>query len=63
MLTPDRIERINELSRKKKAGTLTEEEAKEQKALREEYLESFRKSFRNQLDAIEFVDDDSSKAH
>ncbi|MCX7571477.1 DUF896 domain-containing protein [Tumebacillus sp. DT12] len=60
MLTPDKIERINELARKKKAGTLTEAEAKEQKALRDEYMTSFRQSFRNQLDQIQFVDEDGN---
>ncbi|ASS75968.1 DUF896 family protein [Tumebacillus algifaecis] len=64
MLTPDKIERINVLARKKKAGTLTPEETKEQQALREEYLSVFRQSFRNQLDAIEIVDeDDPSPKH
>lgn len=63
MLTPDKIERINVLARKKKAGTMTPEEAKEQQALREEYLNVFRKNFREQLEAIEFVDDDGSTKH
>ncbi|ARU62191.1 DUF896 family protein [Tumebacillus avium] len=63
MLTPDKIERINVLARKKKAGTLTPEEAKEQQALREEYLNVFRKNFREQLEAIEFVDEDDSTKH
>jgi uncharacterized protein YnzC (UPF0291/DUF896 family) len=63
MLTPDKIERINELARKKKAGTLTPEEAQEQQALREEYLANFRKNFREQLEAIEFIDDDSATKH
>ncbi|TCP52814.1 uncharacterized protein YnzC (UPF0291/DUF896 family) [Tumebacillus sp. BK434] len=63
MLTPDKIERINVLARKKKAGTMTPEEAKEQLALREEYLNVFRANFRDQLEAIEFVDDDGSTKH
>ncbi|HCW9127425.1 TPA: DUF896 domain-containing protein, partial [Staphylococcus aureus] len=37
------IERINELAKKKKEVGLTQEEAKEQTALRKAYLESFRK--------------------
>ena len=60
MLTPDKIERNNELARKKKAGTLTEAEAHEQKALRDEYMAAFRSSFRNQLDQIQFVDEDGT---
>jgi uncharacterized protein YnzC (UPF0291/DUF896 family) len=56
MLSEDKIKRINELANKKKASGLTEEEAKEQKQLREEYLENFRKNFKQQLDNIEIVD-------
>lgn len=63
MLSADKIDRINELSRKKKAGTLTPEEAAEQQALREEYLQAFRKEFRSQLDSIKFVDDQEDLKH
>ena len=67
MLTPDKMERINHLARKKKAGTLTEAEATEQKELREEYMHNFRKHFRDQLDSIKIVEDledgDASKPH
>ncbi|MBQ7338565.1 MAG: DUF896 domain-containing protein [Clostridia bacterium] len=46
-----KLDRINELARKKKSGIpLTEEERKEQAALREEYILEFRASFRAQLD-------------
>lgn len=50
--------RINELANKKKTVGLTEEETKEQATLREAYLKSFRKSFRQRLDNIdiEYVD-------
>ncbi|MBL0388170.1 DUF896 domain-containing protein [Tumebacillus sp. ITR2] len=61
MLSSDKIDRINVLSRKKKAGTLTPEEAAEQQALRTEYLEAFRKDFRSQLDSIKFVDEDGNE--
>ena len=44
-----KIDRINELARKSKTEPLSEEEKAEQKALREEYLESFRAMFRGQL--------------
>jgi uncharacterized protein YnzC (UPF0291/DUF896 family) len=56
MLSEDKIKRINELANKKKTQGLTEEEAKEQKILREEYLDNFRKNFKEQLDNIEIVD-------
>lgn len=65
MLSSDKMQRINELARKKKAGTMTDAEAREQQTLRQEYLTAFRKSFREQLDAIEFVDeeDDGTTKH
>ena len=39
-----KIDRINELARKSKSEGLTEEEKKEQKVLRDEYIASFRQS-------------------
>ena len=45
-----KLDRINELTRKSKAEGLTEEEKAEQKALREEYIASFRASMRGILD-------------
>ena len=56
MLSKEKIARINELSKKKKAGTLTEEEAKEQTLLRKEYLESFRNSFRDTIENVQVFD-------
>ncbi|MDD8048767.1 MAG: DUF896 domain-containing protein [Thomasclavelia sp.] len=50
------INRINELSKKKKEGTLTKEELSEQKLLREEYLKAFRKGFKERLETVEVVD-------
>lgn len=49
-MTNEQIERINELARKSKAGGLTPEEQKEQKELREAYIEGFRRSLKSQLD-------------
>ena len=51
-----KIERINELAKKKKTVGLTEEELLEQKALREEYLASIRQNFRQTLESIEYKD-------
>ena len=39
-----KVDRINELARLAKERELTEEERAEQKALREEYLQEFRKA-------------------
>lgn len=56
MLSKDKIDRINFLAKKSKEEGLTDSEKQEQKKLREEYLKSFRKSFKKQLDCIEFKD-------
>ena len=48
------IDRINELAKKKKG--LTEEEAKEQSKLRKQYLDSFRKGFKQQLENTKVID-------
>lgn len=48
----EKIQRINELYRKSKAEGLTEAELKEQKILRAEYIEAFKRNLRGQLDNI-----------
>ncbi|MCQ2445636.1 MAG: DUF896 domain-containing protein [Clostridia bacterium] len=48
-MTEKEIERINELSRKKQAGTLTPEEAEERAALHAAYIKAIRKNIRIQL--------------
>ena len=45
-----KIDRINELARKSKLEPLTDEEKEEQKALRDEYIAGFRRSFGATLD-------------
>ena len=57
-ITQEMIDRINELSRKKKAEGLTEEEQEEQKVLYKEYIAAWRNNVRAQLENIEFVDGD-----
>ena len=56
-----RIERINELARKKKAGTLTGEEAAEQAELRREYLDVYRKNLKAMLDSIIVEEKDGTR--
>ena len=46
----EKIDRINELARKKKADGLTDEEAAEHAALRREYIDGFRENMRAVLE-------------
>lgn len=54
------INRINVLARKAKTEGLTEEEKKEQAALRKEYLAVFRMNLRTQLDNIDIEEADGT---
>ncbi len=56
MLSKDKLARINELAKKAKTSRLTDEEAKEQSALRAEYLQTFRSSMLNTLKGVTIVD-------
>ncbi|MBH0229399.1 DUF896 domain-containing protein [Halobacillus yeomjeoni] len=56
MLSQDKINRINELANKSKKENLTKSEKEEQQKLRQEYLKSARKSFKNQLKGVTVVD-------
>jgi len=60
-MDPIKIERINELARKKKAGLLTEAEAIEQAALRKEYLEGYRENLKAMLDNIVVQEEDGTR--
>ena len=60
MLEKDKIERINQLARKKKAEGLNEAELAEQKALIEEYIENLRFGMRNHIEGIKVVDEDGT---
>lgn len=57
MIGKEKLDRINELARKKKTEGLTPEEAREQEALRKEYIVAFRATVRGQLEQIRFVED------
>ena len=60
MLDPKKIERINELARKKKTVGLTPVEQEEQLLLRQEYLEVFRGGMRNHIEGLKIVDDEGN---
>ena len=60
-MNQQKIDRINELSRKAKAEGLTEEETAEQAALRREYIEAYKASLRAQLDNTYVVTPDGKK--
>ena len=56
-----KIDRINELARKKKTVGLTEAEVKEQAALRREYLDGFRANLEAVLAGVVIQRPDGSK--
>lgn len=56
MLTPQKIERLNELAKKKKLGTLTDTDAKEQQELRQEYLANFRSGMKETIENVKVID-------
>lgn len=55
-----KIARINELYRKSKAEGLTADELKEQKVLRREFIEAFKRNLRGQLDNIDIQEKDGT---
>lgn len=63
MITPELIQRINELAKKKKEQTITEAELVEQKKLQRIYIDHFKRQVKQQLDHIEFVDTPPQKLH
>ena len=56
-----KIDRINELARKKKAGTLTEAESAEQAELRREYLAEYRENMKAMLDSLVIQEKDGTR--
>lgn len=56
MITPEKLERINQLAKKAKKDGLTDIETAEQKTLRAEYLENVRSSFTNQFKGMTVID-------
>lgn len=60
MLSEDKLKRIGELSSKSKGEGLSPAEEQEQKELREEYLQTFRKSMRGHIEGLKVVDKDGT---
>ena len=48
IMDEQKVKRINELYRKSKAEGLTDAEKKEQKILRQEYIDAFKRNLRSQ---------------
>lgn len=59
-MTDEKIKRINLLAKKAKEGGLTEDEKKEQAALRDEYVRAMRASLKSQLDNAYIKNPDGS---
>ncbi|MBF8970029.1 MULTISPECIES: DUF896 family protein [unclassified Streptococcus] len=55
-----KIQRINELAKKKKEVGLTEAELEEQAALRKEYIHGYRRSLQAHIEGIKLVDEDGN---
>ena len=62
-MDPKKIDRINELAKKKKAEGLTPEEKVEQAKLREEYIEGYRRTVRHHIEGIKIVDEEGNDVH
>lgn len=60
-MTQEKIDRINELARKKKSVGLTDAELKEQAILRREYIDGFKASLVSQLENTYIVEPDGTK--
>ena len=57
----EKIARINELARRQKETGLTEDEAAEQKLLRQEYITEYREALRAQLENTYIILPDGTK--
>lgn len=56
MISDKKLQRINELAKRSKEKGLTKKEKEEQQTLRQEYLDGFRKSFKNQIEHVTVLD-------
>ena len=59
-MNQEKINRINELYKKQKAGTITPEEKAEQSHLRAEYLAAIRNNLRNTLEHTSIQEPDGT---
>lgn len=57
MVSDAEIQRINELARKSRQAGLSDEEIREQKALRQKYIDAVKLSLKANLDSIRYVED------
>lgn len=60
-MTEEKIARINELAKKQKTEGLTDSEKEEQKKLRREYIESYKRSLINELEHTYILYPDGTK--
>lgn len=56
-----KIDRINELARKAKAGALSDAEQRERAQLRREYLDAVLGNLQQQIDNLVIIDEDGSR--
>lgn len=56
-----RIDRLNELAKKAKNGTLSDSEMAERDKLRKEYIEAFRSNLKTTLDNTVIIDKDGNR--
>lgn len=57
----EKLDRISALARKARTQGLSPQEAEEQKELRSQYVQMWRKSVQNHLDNLYFVDEKGNK--
>ena len=62
-MTEEKIACINALAKKAKTEGLTEAEQAERQALRQEYIESFRRNLKSQLDNTVVLNPDGTAYH
>ncbi len=60
-MTEEKVARINELAKKQKSVGLTDSEKEEQKKLRREYIESYKRSLINELEHTYILYPDGTK--